>query len=168
MKVMLLSEKRLKEDSLVNNNVDTMYIFPAIQIAQELGLQPLIGTRLYKKLVSIVENNCTGEEQYYYLIDEYVIPYLEMKVMADIQIPLMYKIRNVGMVQNSSDNTTIPSMKDAQYLVDFYDNKAKFYANRMTDYIMANLDKYPEYFNSTDCSDLPANPMAYNTNIYLG
>jgi hypothetical protein len=52
--------------------------------------------------------------------------------------------------------------------VDFYDNKAKFYANRMTDYIMANLDKYPECCNSTDYSDLPANPMAYNTNIYLG
>ena len=33
MRVLLLSEQRLKEDSLVNNNVDSMYIFPAIQTA---------------------------------------------------------------------------------------------------------------------------------------
>ena len=168
MKVMLLSEKRLKEDSLVNNNVDVMYIYPAIQTAQELGLQPLLGTKLYKKLIQIVEDNAEGNERYYFLLDEYVIPYLEMKVMSDIQIPLMYKMRNAGMVQNMVENTAIPTMKDAQYLVEYYDNKAKFYANRMSDYIIANRTDYPEYCNCSDCSEMPSNPMSYNTNIYLG
>jgi hypothetical protein len=168
MKVMLLSEKRLKEDSLVNNNVDSMYIYPAIQTAQELGLQPLLGTKLYKKLIQIVETAAEGNERYYYLLDEYVIPYLEMKVMSDIQIPLMYKMRNAGMVQNVVENATIPSMKDDQYLVEYYDNKAKFYADRMSDYIIANRKDYPEYCNCSDCSEMPSNPMSYNTNIYLG
>jgi hypothetical protein len=81
-KVLLLSEQRLKEDSLVNNNVDSMYIFPAIQTAQEIGLQPILGTKLYNKLLAVVENG--GEDKYFFLIDNYVIPYLEMKVMADI------------------------------------------------------------------------------------
>ena len=106
MKVLLLSEQRLKEDSLINNNVDSMYIFPAIQTAQEIGLQPLLGTKLYNKLLEVVENG--GDEQYFDLLDSYVIPYLEMKVMADIQIPLAYKIRNGGLVQNTSENTTLP------------------------------------------------------------
>lgn len=168
MKILLLSEQRIKADSLVNNNVDSMYLYPAIQTAQELGLQPIIGTKLYQKLLKLVETTPDGNEPYYHLLDEYVIPYLEMQVMADIQVPLMYKMRNVGVVQNSVENTSTPTLKDMQYLVEFYENKAKFYANRMTDYIKANLVAYPEYCKCDNCADMPANPMAYKTNIYLG
>ena len=88
--------------------------------------------------------------------------------MADIQIPLMYKLRNAGVVQNNLENAITPTLKDTQYLVEFYDNKAKFYANRMTEYILAYRVNYPEYCQCENCADMPANPMAYNTNIYLG
>lgn len=164
---MLISEERLKKDSLINNNVDTMYIYPAIQTAQEIGLQSIIGTRLYEKILEIVRTGAEGYDNYYDLLDNYIIPYLEMKVMSDIQMPLMYKIRNEGIVQQASEYTTLPSMKDAQYMVDFYDNKAKFYANRMSDYLCANRSKFPEYCQH-DCSELPADRMGYKTNIYLG
>lgn len=166
MKVLLLSEQRLKEDSLINNNVDSMYIFPAIQTAQEIGLQPLLGTKLYNKLLNVVENG--GDELYFDLLDSYVIPYLEMKVMADIQIPLAYKIRNAGLVQNTSENTTLPTLQETQYIVDYYENKANFYANRMSDYLIANSNKYPEYYSCDSIADMHSNRMSYNTGIYLG
>ncbi len=166
MRVLLLSEQRLKEDSLVNNNVDSMYIFPAIQTAQEIGLQPLLGTKLYNKLLDVVENG--GEDQYFTLLDKYVIPYLEMKVMADIQIPLAYKVRNAGLVQNTSENTTLPTLQETQYIVEYYENKAAFYANRMSDYIIANSNEYPEYNSCDSLADLHSNRMSYSTGIYLG
>ena len=166
MKVLLLSEQRLKEDSLINNNVDSMYIFPAIQTAQEIGLQPLLGSKLYNKLLEVVENG--GDEQYFDLLDSYVIPYLEMKVMADIQIPLAYKIRNAGLVQNTSENTTLPTLQETQYIVEYYENKAAFYANRMSDYIIANSNEYPEYNSCDSLADLHSNRMSYSTGIYLG
>ena len=166
MKVLLLSEQRLKEDSLINNNVDSMYIFPAIQTAQEIGLQPLLGTKLYNKLLEVVENG--GDEQYFDLLDSYVIPYLEMKVMADIQIPLAYKIRNAGLVQNTSENTTLPTLQETQYIVEYYENKASFYANRMSDFLIANSNSYPEYNSCDSIADMHSNRMSYNTGIYLG
>ena len=165
-KVLLLSEQRLKEDSLVNNNADSMYIFPAIQTAQEIGLQPILGTKLYNKLLAVVENG--GEDKYFFLIDNYVIPYLEMKVMADIQLPLAYKFRNGGIVQSTSENTTIPSLQDTQYIVEYYENKASFYANRMSDFLIANNNEYPEYNSCDSLADMCSNRMSYNTGIYLG
>ena len=131
-RVLLISEKTLKKNSVVNNNVDGMYLLPAIEFAQDAGLQPIIGTKLYNKLMDLVENgSITGSTDYKYLLDEYITPYLINKVTADIQIPLSFKLRNQGVVQQTDTNTYVPSMKDIQYVIQNYENKANFYSNRL-------------------------------------
>lgn len=167
--VLLISEATLKKNSVVNNNVDGMYILPAIEYAQDAGLQPLIGTKLYNKLMDLVEDgSITGSTDYKLLLDEYVTPYLLNKVTADIQIPLAYKLRNQGVVQQVGTNTITPSLHDTQYLVQHYENQANFYGNRMSDYLKANRSKYPEYCSIDSCADMPSDSGAYKTGIYLG
>lgn len=166
MKVLLLSEKTLKQDSLINDNVDPMYILPAIQMAQEQGLQQLIGTLLYKRICQYVD---TGEvpEDYRELLDEYITPYLEYKVMADIQIPLSYKFRNLGVNQTTDERTYNQSLRDTQYLIEYYDNKAKFYSNRLFEYLKANNSRFPDFMKTAACNDMQADKMSYKTNIVL-
>lgn len=168
-KCYLVSEKTIKTNSIVNNNVDGMYLLPAIEYAQDNGLQSLIGTKLYNKLMDIVEDgSISGATDYKVLLDEYVTPYLINKVTADIQIPLSFKLRNQGVIQQTGDNTYVPSMKDTQYVIQHYQNQADFYGNRMSDYLRANRSKYPEYCSVDSCADMPSNKGAYNTGIYLG
>jgi hypothetical protein len=168
-RVLLLSEATLKKNSVVNNNVDGMYILPAIEYAQDAGLQPLIGTRLYEKLMNLVDSGeITGSTDYKILLDEYVTPYLVNKVTAEIQLPLAYKIRNQGVVQQTGNNTYLPSLRDTQLIKQDYENKANFYGSRLSDYLMANCKKFPEYKQRTSCADLPSNDKAYKTGIYLG
>lgn len=168
-KVFLISAATLKSNSIINNNVDEMYLLPAIEFAQDSGLQPLIGTKLYNKLMNLVESgDISTETDYKYLLDEYIAPYLINKVTADIQLPLAYKVRNQGVVQVTGENTYIPSLKDTQYIIEHYNNQAKFYANRMSDYLYANRSKYTEYCSVDSCADMPSNRNAYNTGIYLG
>ena len=144
--VLLISEQTLKSYSLVNGNVDSQYILPAIQYAQDEGLQPLLGTRLYRTLCALVENNQIQEnEAYKELLDVYITPYLINKVMADIQVPVSFKIRNQGIIQNTGDNTYVPQIKDIQYVQQYYNNKADFYANRLSDFLCANVNTYKEY-----------------------
>lgn len=167
--VYLISEKTLKENSVINNNVDGMYLLPAIMDAQNMGLQPLIGTKLYRKLCDLVEDgSITGETDYKLLLDDYITPYLINKVTADIQIPLAYKVRNQGVVQQTSDNTYVPTLKDLQYVVQNYNNKADFYGNRLSDYLHANHSKYPEYCKTDSGADMPSNSGSYKTGIFLG
>lgn len=168
-KVLLVSEQTLKTNSVINNNVDGMYILPAIEYAQDAGLQPLIGSKLYNKLMDLVETgDITGATNYKLLLDEYITPYLVNKVTADIQLPLSFKVRNQGIVQQTSENTYVPSLKDTQYIIQHYQNQADFYGNRMSDYLRANRSLYPEYCSKDSCADMPSNPNAYNTGIYLG
>lgn len=168
-RVLLISEQTIKTNSIINNNVDGMYILPAIDYAQDAGLQPLIGTKLYNKLMDMVENGSIADsEDYKLLLDDYVTPYLLNKVTADIQLPLAYKLRNQGIVQQTGENTYVPSLKDTQYVIQHYQNQADFYGNRMSDYLRANNRKYPEYCSTDSCADMPSNRNAYNTGIYLG
>lgn len=168
-KVYLVSEATIKSNSVVNNNVDSMYLLPAIEYAQDAGLQPIIGTQLYNKLQDLVaDGSITGETEYKLLLDEYITPYLINKVTADIQLPLAYKLRNQGVVQNVNENTIQTPIKDVQYLIEFYENKAKFYANRLSDFLIANSTNYPEYNSVNSCADMPSDKHAYKTNLYLG
>lgn len=167
--ILLISEKTLKENGVINNNVDNMYIFPAIQYAQDAGLQPIIGTKLYNRLMNMVaDGSITGETDYKLLLDDYVTPYLLNKVTAEIQIPLSYKFRNQGVVQSTGENTYTPSLRDIQFVVQNYENKANFYSNRLSDYLRANSSKYPEYYSTDSCADMKANKDAYKTGIFLG
>ena len=168
-RVFLLSQKVLKSNSLVNDNVDSSFILPAIEYAQDSGLQTILGTKLYNKLMDLVaDGSITGETDYKYLLDEYVTPYLINKVTADIQLPLAYKFRNQGVVQQTGDNTYVPALRDIQYVVQHYNDQATFYANRLRDYLHANHSKYPEYCKIDSCADIHSSNNTYNTGFYLG
>ena len=170
-RVFLISIETLKKNSIVNNNVDDMYVLPAIEYSQDCGLQSLIGSKLYNKLMDLVADGSISADvnsDYKFLLDEYITNYLINKVTANIQIPLAFKLRNQGVVQQTGDNTYVPSLRDTEYVVQHYENQANFYGNRMSAYLIANRCKYPEYCSIDSCADMPSDRNAYNTGIYLG
>ena len=89
-------------------------------------------------------------------------------MVADIQLSLVFKLRNQGVVQQTGEGIYNSTLRDVQYLVQNYENKANFYAERLTDYLKANNSKYPEYLKIDSCADMPSKKGAYNTGIYLG
>ena len=165
--IQLISEKILKQYSLIDDNVDGLYITPSIQLAQETGLQPLLGGPLYRRLLAMVENgDIQGDTNYKKLLDDYCIPYLMYKVMSEIQIPLAFKMRNQGVVTTTDDHSFNSDIRDVQYIKNYYDDKAKFYANRLSDYLVANAHLYPEYRHYVS-GEMKSNSKAYNTGIVL-
>lgn len=169
-RVFLISEKILKSETIINDNMGSEYIQPAIETSQDIYLQQLIGTELLDKLYDLVENGQIEEEanlHYKELIDEHVTNYLKYKVLSEIVIPLAYKYRNVGVVQTTHDNIQNTSLRDAQLVANHYDLRANFYADRMSKYLCANSDKFPEYKSMRTSSDYMANSDAYTTNWVL-
>lgn len=169
-RVLLISENNIKHLSLINNNVDANYIEQAIVTAQDMGLQPLIGTNLFQKLCTLVENGTIiNDANSYYkaLIDYYIMPYLCEKVMADIPKMLFAKFRNAGMTQSSDQQTAQLSRQDVEYIVSDHNYKADFYAKRLTDRLCASSEHYPEWRDRRDVADMPANSEPFNTHIVL-
>ena len=170
MRVQLVSETTLKKLTLINDNVDVCYIGPAIEKAQDMGLQPLIGTRLFDKLCQLVADKNIGSADnlaYKTLLDDYITPYLCQRVMADIQVPLFAKIRNAGIVQSQDQQTQQLTKGNVDYIRADYEYNATFYGKRLTEYLCANSTKYPEWRTRRDVSDMPSDADSYNTSIVL-
>ena len=167
--VLLISETALKQYTVINDNVDACYITPAIKKAQDIGLQPLIGTALYKKLCDLVSSgDITDSENANYktLLDVHVRPYLQDRTAVELVWNLFAKIRNNGIVTSNDQQTQQMSIGDCEYLRKKLDYDATFYANRMTQYLCANAALFPEY-GQRECADMPANRKAYDTSIVL-
>ena len=169
-KIFLITENTLKNETILNDNVGSEFIRPAIEASQDIYLQQLIGTELLNKLYTLVDTNTITEDSnshYKLLIDEYIQNYLKYKVLAEITIPLAYKYRNSGIMQSNVDHASNTQMKDATLVQNHYELRASFYAERLSKYLNANSNSFPEYMSTRDNSDMKANPDAYQTNILL-
>ncbi len=163
--ILLISEKTIKENSLVSNNVDGKYIQNAIRTAQDISLQPIIGQKLFERLCEgVSEDNLTELETE--LIKTYIQPVLLNAVMSDLVLQLTYKFRNLGIVQTTDANIMIPSLNELQYIREDYNMKAAFYMNRLSDFLEANCNKFKQY-PGCECGKLKANKKAYKMNLTL-
>ena len=164
--VFLISEDTLKTETILNDNVGAEYFGSAIEISQEIYLQQLIGTSLLNDLCGKVRDNRLSNDDKV-LLDEYITPYLKFKVLAEVTLPIAFKYRNSGIIQTNNEYVYNTGLKDAQQLATFYDQKANFFAIRLTDWLCTNSTKFPAYHNTTT-GELSPNKDAYNTQIYLG
>lgn len=164
--VYLISEDILKSETILNDNVGAEYFGQAIETAQEIYLQQLIGTSLLNDLCEKVrDNKLTADDKV--LLDDYIIPFLKFKVLCEVTLPIAFKYRNAGVVQTNNEYVYNSGLKDAQQLATHYDQRANFFAIRLTSWLCANSTKFPAYHNTTT-GELNPDGDAFNTQIYLG
>lgn len=164
--VLFISEKTIKENSLISNNVDGKYIQNAIRTAQDISLQPIIGSKMFKKLAQMIQDDALTD-LYRELLTDYIQPILINSVMSDLVLQLTFKFRNLGAVQTTDTNIILPSLNDLQYIREDYNLKAQFYMNRLSDYLEANCTLFNEYPGCGCKGELKANRTAYRKNLTL-
>lgn len=163
-KVLLISEETLKTYSLVNDNIDGKYLLPAIQTAQDIDLETLIGKALLDKLCKLVE---TGEivnnSKYRTLLDDYITPYLVWQVMSNLQLGINYKLSNSGVITNDDERKSRLDYRNNQLLQEQYKHYADSYAIKLKDYLCSG--DYPEYHQCVNNSHAEDVELC---GIYLG
>lgn len=152
--VFFLSEQRLKAD-LLHDNVGGEYIRPSMMTAQTIYLKELIGDNLYKTIEKAIEDQDV-RDPYKELLDNYIIPYLEFTVMAEITMNVSFKVRNLGIVNTSDTNATQAGLEQTKYFQNYYHSKSEFYSNRMKRYLKLNREKFPEYTECGGCDQVTA------------
>lgn len=147
--VLLISENTIKESLSLDDNLSYGYIGPAIQVAQDIRLQRILGKSLYDSIRQTIlddpDLSATGNEAVKTLLDNYIKNCLLYEVASQIVIPLSFKTRNLGVIQNNDLNSVIPSTSDIQYLKDYYTDIAQFYEERLIEYLCENASDYPDY-----------------------
>jgi len=151
-KALFITEKQLKDASLINENVSMIKLRPTVIMCQEMHIQPIIGSDLYKELqTQIIGNSLTPENET--LLADYIQPCLQMWVMMEAPMILGYQFRNKNVERGTDVNSSQASIQELQRLMDNYRNKAEWYSERITRFLLANTTDYPLFSSPTSNID---------------
>jgi glutathionyl-hydroquinone reductase len=72
-----------------------------------------------------------------------------MWIMMELPLVLGFQFRNKNIERGTDTNSTQSSVEELQKLMDNYRNKAEWYSERVTRFLLANDGDYPLYSNPT-------------------
>lgn len=171
MGVLLISEIKLKNFTNINKNVDMDVLKAEVQIAQDIDLQTLLGTKFYNHLLSQVSstgNTFNADEKT--LVDDYIQPYLIQQAYFRAMPAIMYRAMNRSIVEGQMESAQPVSVETFKYLRNIQKQTADFYMTRLQDYLLIGKgqNKFPDYTTqSTIDGMIPARSEKYMNGIYL-
>lgn len=165
--ILLISEDYIKTNSGLNDNVFGSYLTPAIREAQDMRLQSVIGTNLYKSILDQIDTD-TLQPQYKTLLDDYIQVFLMYQTISDLVPIIGVKLTNLGVVVSNDEHLTNLTQSERDLVQNYYIERADFYCRRLQEHLLANRDKYPE-LQECDCNTIRANlKSSASTNLFLG
>lgn len=166
--ILFISETTLKDRSLLQDNVDPKLIRPTIKQTQDMYIEPILGTGLYRELQEQIENG-TVSVLNKKLLDLYITDCICWYVASEMVMSLGFKMTNKNVLRKSSENSNEASLSELFDLMSYYKNKAEWYAQRITDYLIEFIVDYPLYNNPGSGVDIiQPNGSSYSTGMYLG
>lgn len=169
--VLLITEQKLKDNTPINENVDTSELRFSIQMAQNIFLQETLGTHLYNFILDLVETGDIDDPQYVdykELLKQYIQPMLIQYSYYLALDNFWVKFVNIGLQNMRSEQGTPIDLKGLTYLKNNARDNAQFLDNLMRRYLVFNSWKFPQYTVTTNNGQLiPEFGGAFKTSITL-
>lgn len=153
MKFYLIDTDSVKAASLVNYNLEDETVGYAIREAQDTYLREILGDALLDRCVELASGDTIDEPEYASykeLVDKYIYEYLVAKAQEQTLIPISFKIRNIGVSQDSDTNVTAQQLDTVTKLEEYWKTQSVDKANRMKCFIRENKAAFPE-IEETSC-----------------
>lgn len=152
---LFITPNDLKQNTILNGNVDTDLFIQFIKIAQQMHIQNYLGTQLYNVITTKIKTN-TLTGNYQNLVLDYIQPMLIHFAMVDYLPFANYQIRNGGVFKHRSENSETPTKDELDILVQKHRTFSDFYAKRFVDYMAINASSmFPEYWTNSNSDMYP-------------
>lgn len=162
--IILVSSAKIKAFTEVNENLDEALLLPNIQIAQDLGLQNLLGTKFYDHLKTAASGNTLSSAERT-LMNDYVSPYLLWRAVYEAMPSIYMRMMNKSVIVGNTEQGQAAPRSDFQYLRNIHSDRFQFYAQRLMDYIKNNPGDFPDYFSWTTTDGMPPSKENYYSGI---
>jgi hypothetical protein len=167
--VLMISPKVVKDRTQLHTNVDDKLIVSEIKVAQDMFILPLLGSKLYNKILTdIAATNLVGE--YLILRDSYLYDCLTWLTLHELVTTINGQMWNTGVSNPTASNSTQADAKEIEALRSKYKARAEHYTERARLYLLQNAaTKFPEFLNVSGGIDVVApHGNTYTCPIYLG
>ena len=149
---LFITQQFIKDTTAIDGNVDDKYLLVAIEDAQKMHILPILGTALYNEIASqITAGSTTALNRT--LLDDYIQDALKYWVVYEGIDLFHYKITNKAIMEKSSDNSQPVDQVDVIRLMDRNRDKAEFFSERLTKYLIENVSDYPLFDNPGSAYD---------------
>jgi hypothetical protein len=168
LNVNFITPTLLKSRTGISDAIDDKHIIPHIKTAQDMYIQPTLGSGLYLRLqTGIGAGNLNTNEKN--LLDVYITDCLIWYVMSQLPFALGYQFFSKGVLQKTSEDSNTPARADLELISRNYKDSAEFYKQRMIGYLRQNYSLYSEYINPGNGYDVIfPETKAYTCALYLG
>lgn len=138
----------------LNGNTDTDKFIQYVKIAQDIHIQNYLGTNLFDKIKSDIEND-TLADPYLTLLEVYIKPMLIHWAMVEYLPFAAYTIANKGVYKHSSENAENVDKIEVDFLVNKERSIAEHYTERFIQYMNFNQIDFPEYNTNNNGNMFP-------------
>jgi hypothetical protein len=155
--VLLITEQLLKQNTPINDNVDTSELRFSISQAQTIFIQESLGTNLYEYILGLVQNGDIDLPQYSdykELLRNFIQPTLISYAYYLALDNFYIKFMNIGLVQNRSEQGNPTDIRTLTYLKNNAKDNAQFNDNLLRRHLVFNNQKYPQYTLTTNNGQL--------------
>jgi hypothetical protein len=169
--VLLISETKLKAFSTLNQNIDMALLTSTIYMAQELGLQTLIGTKGYDYYMELVKSvqlsGGTMSQADSIMLNDYIAPYLIHRSFYEAMPEVFARKMNKAITIGATEQGTSIDIKGMSYLRDIEQGRYEFYAQRLLDRVQAYPSDYPWFYSFSDKDGMPSSSQTYFAGIHF-
>jgi hypothetical protein len=169
--VILISETKLKAYSTLNQNIDMSLLVSTIYLAQELGLQTLIGSKGYDYYMELVKSvqlsGGTMSQPDRIMLDDYIAPYLIHRSFYEAMPEVFARKMNKAITIGNTEQGTSIDIKGMSYLREIEQGRYEFYAQRLLDRVQAFPSDYPWYYSFTQKDGMPSSSQTYFAGIHI-
>lgn len=154
----------------LDNNVDPNLLEQFTLIAQSENIQEILGYDLYIKYINDIANTGAPDQTglYVYLMDNFIQPATALWAVYHAIPTMNFRLTNKAMSQKSSDNSIPSGVSEVEYIRSQVRNRAEFATQRIREYIINNLNSFPEYIQLTGLDRIRAKSNNYFGGIALG
>ena len=155
-----ISETYIRENTVLNQNLDIKDIVNNINVAQDMYIQPILGTNFYNELLTKYSNQTLTADETDLVL--HIKPGLAYRA-SEMSLPfIQYQIKNKGPQTQSGDNSDSVDTGVLGYLRNELSNRAEFYEQRLVNYLCDNKDLFDGYINNNDEDIKPTDEGNYD------
>lgn len=169
--VIFVSENKLKQFTTINQNVDQALLTSCIFIAQEIHLQPIIGTKGYEyyqnqvKDVQLSGGTLSAPDKI--MLDDYIAPFVIWAAYYEALPEIWSRKMNKAIVVGNTEQGSAVDIKGMQWYRDMAQGRYQFYSQRMLDRIQAYSGDYPWFYSWSDKDGMPSTNQTYFAGIHI-
>lgn len=168
--IYFIDEQTLKDNSPLDDNVDTKQVHIAMRSAQEIEIQTALGSDLYKDMQDALADDPTYMEHTAYktLLDDYIQQAMIWLTIKNIVTWLTFKLQNKNIAKKDSENSTPIEREDLSFIRSEAKSKGEWYLERMKKFICEHEADYPLYFNSSgDLDRIAPDKHPFKSSMFL-